>query len=149
MDNELNIRRANENDIDSIIDVEKLSFSVPWSREAFEKEILSNTLAYYYVVELDEKVVGYAGMWIILDEVHLTNVAIIPKVRGLKFGELLMRYVMGTAKMYNADRMTLEVRKSNAVAKNLYKKLNFEEQGIRKDYYLNPVEDALIMWVNL
>lgn len=149
MDKELNIRKADENDIDSILVVENISFSIPWSREAFIKEISTNSLAYYSVVELDKKIVGYAGMWIILDEVHLTNIAIIPEVRGLKLGELLMRYIMGIAKMHKAERMTLEVRQSNRVAINLYNKLNFEKQGIRRDYYKNPVEDAFIMWVNL
>lgn len=145
----INIRRATIIDIENIWSVEEESFQTPWSKEAFENELTTNKFAYYYVLELDSEIVGYAGMWLILDEAHVTNVAIKPNVRGLKLGELIMRHLMTTAKFYGATSMTLEVRVSNEVAKNLYYKLNFEDSGIRKNYYADTMEDALIMWVKL
>lgn len=145
----INIREATIKDIDDIWLVESKSFSTPWTREAFINELTTNRFAYYYVLELENDIVGYAGMWIILDEAHVTNVAIYPNVRGKKLGELLMRYLMTMAKMHGAESMTLEVRVSNHAAKNLYYKLNFKEHGIRKNYYADTMEDALIMWVKL
>lgn len=145
----LNIRRATIEDLEIIISIDNESFSSPWSRQSFIDELTSNLLAYYSIVELDDEIIGYMGMWIILDEAHLTNVAIRSKARGLKLGELAMRHMMGIAKLHGANKMTLEVRKSNQVAINLYNKLNFETLGYRVDYYSNPLEDALIMWVKL
>jgi len=145
----LNIRKAEIQDIDSILKVEQESFPTPWSREAFEGELITNRFAMYYLVELEGKIVGYAGMWVIFDEAHVTNVAISPNYRGYQLGELLMRHIMATAKMHGAKRMTLEVRESNNIARRLYEKLNFIEEGIRKNYYADTMEDALIMWVNL
>lgn len=146
---QLNIRKATKEDIDQIVTIEKVSFSSPWTKETFLEEFTNNLLAYYSVVELKGEIVGYTGMWIILDEAHITNVAIHPKVRGLKLGELAMRYLMGIAKYHGAKRMTLEVRESNKIAINLYYKLKFKEHGYRKNYYSDPVEDAKIMWVEL
>lgn len=145
----LEIRRAIIKDLNLIWEVEKESFSTPWSKEAFKRELTTNRFAHYFVIEWDGQIVGYAGMWIILDEAHVTNVAILPKVRGLKLGELLMRHLMVSAKVLGAHSMTLEVRVSNQIAQNLYRKLHFEERGIRKNYYADTMEDALIMWVNL
>lgn len=145
----IGIRRATIKDLNLICEVEKESFSTPWSKEAFKRELTTNRFAHYFVIEWGSQIVGYAGMWIILDEAHVTNVAIVPKVRGLKLGELLMRHLMVSAKLLGAHSMTLEVRVSNHIAQNLYRKLNFEERGIRKNYYADTMEDALIMWVNL
>ncbi|TCS79574.1 ribosomal protein S18-alanine N-acetyltransferase [Tepidibacillus fermentans] len=145
----IQIRRATIDDIDQIWRVEQLSFPTPWSRQAFFSELTNNQYAYYFVLEFDERIVGYVGMWLIFDEAHITNVAISPEVRGMKLGELLMRYLMATAKGLGANRMTLEVRISNHIAISLYKKLGFKEEGIRKNYYADTFEDAIIMWVNL
>ncbi|MGD9678218.1 MAG: ribosomal protein S18-alanine N-acetyltransferase [Vulcanibacillus sp.] len=146
---QLNIRRATKDDIDKILEIEKESFSSPWSRETFMEEFCNNLLAYYSVIELGGEIIGYTGMWIIIDEAHITNVAVHPKARGLNIGELAMRHLMGIAKLHGAERMTLEVRTSNKIAIKLYNKLNFIEHGIRKNYYINPTEDAKIMWVEL
>lgn len=145
----VNIRKASIEDVEQICKIELASFTTPWSGDAFINELTQNKLAYYYVVELNSEIVGYAGMWIIFDEAHITNIAIHPKARGLKLGELLMKYMFTMAKFYGANSMTLEVRVSNHVARNLYTKLNFEEKGIRKNYYADTLEDALIMWVKI
>lgn len=143
------IREATIEDIDFIYEVEKNSFQTPWSKESFENEINNNKFAYYYVLELDNKILGYAGMWVILDEAHITNIAIAPFARGKKLGEALLCHLMDKAKLYGAEKMTLEVRSSNYIAQGLYEKLNFKKTGIRKNYYADSVEDAVIMWVNI
>lgn len=142
-------REATLEDVDLIYAVEEKSFQTPWSKESFENEINNNKFAYYYVLELENKIVGYAGMWIILDEAHITNIAIAPSARGKKLGEALLKFLMEKAKYYGAEKMTLEVRASNSIAQGLYNKLNFKKTGIRKNYYADSIEDAVIMWVNI
>lgn len=136
-------------DLDDVMEVEVNSFTVPWSREAFFNELTKNQFAQYLVVEVDQKVVGYCGVWIIVDEAHITNIALLPEYRGMKLGEALMAKVMELAREMGALRMTLEVRVSNNRAQNLYRKFGFEEGAIRKQYYTDNMEDALVMWVNL
>lgn len=145
------IRKMIKEDIPEIVELEKLSFPTPWSAYAFNCELEDNQYAYYNVclAKEEEKILGYAGMWKILDEVHITNVAVHPSYRGLKLGELIMRTMMGQAIALGADKMTLEVRKSNIVAQRLYEKLGFMSVGFRKGYYSDNNEDAVIMWCDL
>lgn len=147
--NQYIIREASIEDIDFIYEVEKSSFQTPWSKESFENELNNNKFAYYYVLEIENKIAGYAGMWIILDEAHVTNIAIAPYARGKKLGESLLCHLMEKAKLFGVDKMTLEVRASNYIAQGLYNKLNFKKAGIRKNYYADTFEDAVIMWVNI
>ena len=143
---ELAFRRATVADIDEICGVEAASFNVPWSRQAFLGELTDNTWAKYIVGELAGKIIGYAGMWLIFDEAHVTNIAIHPDYRGRKYGERMVRHLMQLARDYGAARMTLEVRASNVIAQSLYRKLGFEVRGRRRGYYSEENEDALIMW---
>ena len=136
-------------DLDQVMEVEVNSFTIPWSQEAFFNELTKNQFARYLIVEVDQKVVGYCGVWIIIDEAHITNIALLPEYRGLKLGEALMGKVMELAREMGALRVTLEVRVSNERAQNLYRKFGFEEGAIRKQYYTDNMEDALVMWVNL
>lgn len=136
-------------DLDEVMDVEVNSFTIPWSREAFFNELTKNQFAQYLIVEVDQRVVGYCGVWIIIDEAHITNIALLPEYRGMKLGEALMAKVMELAREMGAMRVTLEVRVSNERAQNLYRKFGFEEGAIRKQYYTDNMEDALVMWVNL
>jgi [ribosomal protein S18]-alanine N-acetyltransferase len=142
------IRKMTLDDIDGICEVEKESFTVPWSREAFCNEMTKNHFAFYLVLEIDGKIAGYGGMWIIVDEAHITNIAIARDYRGKKLGEKLLHELTVEAKKQGVVAMTLEVRKSNYAAQNLYRKFGFEETGIRPKYYSDNGEDALIMWVN-
>jgi [ribosomal protein S18]-alanine N-acetyltransferase len=137
------------NDIDDVLKVERASFTVPWSREAFYNELVHNRYAKYIVMVHKGRIIGYGGMWVVIDEAHITNVAILPEFRGKKLGEALMRKLMETAKQLGAVTMTLEVRVSNHVAQSLYRKLGFRNGGIRRQYYPDNLEDALVMWVNL
>ncbi|MEG6616613.1 ribosomal protein S18-alanine N-acetyltransferase [Peptococcaceae bacterium 1198_IL3148] len=129
-----------------VLSIEKVSFPTPWSQQAFIYEILQNNFSYYVVALDGAKVVGYGGMWLILDEAHITNIAVSPSSRGKKVGLMLMKHLMKKAVEFGAVRMTLEVRPSNDIARNLYKKLGFEERGLRKNYYNDTHEDAIIMW---
>ncbi len=132
--------------IPDVLKVERVSFLTPWSDHAFTYEILYNELSYYTVALLDDVVVGYAGMWMILDEAHVTNVAVAPTHRNRKIGRLLMQQLMNKAAQNGINRMTLEVRPSNAYARRLYQSLGFKELGVRKNYYTDTNEDAIIMW---
>jgi [ribosomal protein S18]-alanine N-acetyltransferase len=140
------IRVMGANDIDMVVAVEQQAFPVPWSRAAFENELEENELAYYLVAELDGVVVGYCGMWLILDEAHLTNVAVLSEHRGKGIGHSLLNTLIGCAKIKGATCMTLEVRKSNAGAQRLYSRMGFVPRGLRRQYYTDTQEDALIMW---
>ncbi|AMA74244.1 MULTISPECIES: ribosomal protein S18-alanine N-acetyltransferase [Aneurinibacillus] len=149
MEQEFMIRRMEMKDLDDIEEVEQLSFPTPWSRESFINELKNNVFARYFVIEKDKRVIGYGGMWLVLDEAHITNIAIHPDYRGLRLGERLMRRLMGLAIRSGAASMTLEVRKSNEVAQRLYRKLGFVEEGVRPGYYTDNGEDAIIMWATL
>jgi ribosomal-protein-alanine N-acetyltransferase len=133
-------------DIDAVCEVEVQSFSMPWSRAAFEAELTENDLANYLVVTVDGKVVGYAGFWLILDEAHVTNIAIMPDNRDGGLGKQLLTVLMELAKTIGAGSMTLEVRVSNSAAQHLYTQLGFVPKGRRRGYYTDTQEDALIMW---
>lgn len=143
-----NIRRMTEDDLDVVHQIQQDAFPDPWSREALLHEVASNQFAHYLVLEWEGAVIGYGGMWIVLDEAQITNIAIASPFRGKKWGETLLMSMMIYAVRHGATAMTLEVRKSNAIAQRLYEKLGFYKTGIRPKYYSDNGEDALIMWVN-
>lgn len=142
-------RQMIEDDLTQILEIEKKSFATPWTYDAFYNELHTNQFAHYIVAEVDHQIIGYCGLWVIIDEGHITNIAILPEYRGNGLGEQLLREVMRSAKEYGAETLTLEVRVTNTVAQNLYRKLGFQNGGIRKSYYTDNYEDALVMWVNL
>ncbi|MBA9029178.1 MULTISPECIES: ribosomal protein S18-alanine N-acetyltransferase [Bacillaceae] len=149
MSKTMTFRLMRTEDIDQVLIVERQSFTLPWSREAFYNELNHNQYAKYLVIEDEGKIAGYCGAWIVIDEAHITNIAILPDYRGLKLGEELLRKMIDVALSMGVIRMTLEVRVSNIVAQSLYKKLGFQTGGIRKNYYTDNQEDAYVMWVNL
>lgn len=143
------LRNAELEDLPGILRVEKAAFTSPWTETAFRNELVLNEFAAYIVIELDAVIIGYAGIWLILDEGHITNIAIHPEQQGNHYGELLLRELMQQAEKAGVTHMTLEVRVSNQKAQNLYKKLHFEPGAIRKNYYPDNHENALVMWVDL
>lgn len=145
----IELQKMSLEDIDQVCEIENLSFAVPWSRESFESELVNNNLARYIVAKAEGKVVAYGGIWIILDEGHITNIAVHPEFRGRRIGEKLVKEMIKRAKESKAERITLEVRASNVAARKLYKKLGFKDGGIRKGYYTDTGEDAVIMWNEL
>ena len=138
------IRRMTENDVDAVAAIEAATFPTPWSREAFTSE-MRNVAARYLVAEKDGQVVGFAGAWIILDESHVTNIAVLKEHRGQGIGRELTAGLMQYLSNLGAAYVTLEVRRSNTVAQSLYKSLGFIQLGVRKRYYEDNGEDALIM----
>lgn len=148
-DYEIRFRYMAIKDIEAVLEVEYAAFTMPWSKSAFYNELVSNRFAAYVVVEVDAKVVGYCGVWVIIDEAQITNIALLPEYRGHKIGEALMRTAMQYARMRGARKMSLEVRVSNEPAQGMYRKLGFKPGGLRKNYYTDDHEDALVMWVRL
>ncbi|WP_425060265.1 [Ribosomal protein S18]-alanine N-acetyltransferase [Sporomusa carbonis] len=145
---DLIIRPMKPEDIDAVLKVEAKAFATPWSRAAFEEEICNNDLAHYLVVVDNGQVVGYGGLWIVLDEAHVTNIALLPEYHGQGLGSLLLEHMVLTAKSLGAVSMTLEVRPSNTAARKLYSRRGFVERGVRPNYYQELGEDALIMWLD-
>lgn len=141
-------RKMTLEDIDQVHLIEEEAFTIPWTKEAFEHEMTTNLYSYYILAETEAKeIIGYCGMWIVMDECHITNVAVAERMRGKKIGEGLMREAIRIVLEQKVVLMTLEVRVTNDVAKNLYHKLGFKDGGIRKNYYTDTREDALVMWV--
>lgn len=143
------VRPMRIEDLSSVLAIEQVSFSTPWSIHSFATELRDNDYARYHCLEVEGQVIGYMGLWFILDEGHITNVAIVPSRRGQRWGEFLMRSVMHKMALEGMERVTLEVRVSNDPARRLYERLGFKTAGIRKRYYVDTQEDALIMWVEL
>lgn len=148
MNETVRFRKMTVADVEQVYEIEILSFTLPWTKDAFFHEMIGNEHAYYVVAETDEGIVGYCGMWLVMDEAHVTNIAIHPDQRGKKMGEGMMQAAIDAAKANGAVLMTLEARVSNTVAQNLYRKLGFKNGGIRKRYYTDNYEDAIVMWVN-
>jgi ribosomal-protein-alanine N-acetyltransferase len=145
----IKIRKMVVADLEAVMEVEFKSFTIPWTLDAFHNELIKNQFAEYTVLLDDEKIIGYCGVWIIIDEAHITNIAILPEYRGQGLGEKLLISVMNLCASGGALTVTLEVRVSNTPAKSLYRKLGFKDGGIRKNYYSDNLEDALVMWAKL
>lgn len=146
---DVQFRRMTLDDISGVLAVEHASFTLPWTQDAFRNEMTNNLFAKYIVMTTGERIIGYAGMWTVLDEAHITNIAVHPDYRGQRLGERLLQELVQLAHSLGMLRMTLEVRVSNHVAQRLYAKFGFTSQGVRKGYYSDNQEDALIMWSDL
>ncbi|MDI9231380.1 ribosomal protein S18-alanine N-acetyltransferase [Staphylococcus caprae] len=145
---QLNIRKMNVEDVPQVFDIERESFNdSSWTIDAFYHEIEHNQFANYFVIEYDDKIIGYLGLWIVIDQAQITTVAIKEQFRGYGLGQLLLKYVKNYAS-HTCEVMSLEVRLDNEVAQHVYKNLGFQYGGKRKNYY-GEGEDALVMWVNL
>jgi len=132
-------------DLDTVHAIERASFTTPWPPHAYQSEIESNRLARYVVARIDGEVVAYAGMWIMVDEAHITTFAVDPSWRRQHLGERLLLAVLEIAVARGAREATLEVRLSNLPARRLYEKYGFRPVGLRPRYYSDNNEDALIM----
>ena len=143
---EMNIAPMSIDDVEEVLVVERMSFLTPWSRFAFQTELTRNQYALYLVGKSQGHVVAYAGTWVVLDEAHITNVAVHPDYRGQGYGHQILLALLAQAKARGAARATLEVRVGNKVAQSLYLQYGFTFCGSRKGYYTDTGEDALIMW---
>ncbi len=145
---DLEIRSLSIEDLDDLAQLEEASFSEAWSRESFRRELEANFTARYFGVFFQGRLIAYIGYWLIMDEGHIANIAVHPLFRGRGIGEALLGYAMAHCRGESANKMTLEVRKSNTAARSLYEKMNFKNCGVRPGYYSNG-EDAVIMWANI
>ena len=139
------VRKAVRTDDKGIYEVEQDSFSIPWSLPAVQWELESERALYYVLEQEDGTIVGYAGLWQVLDEGQITNIALRKEFRHQGYGELLVRVLMEAAWEAGCTEIFLEVRISNQVAIHLYRKLGYEVLSVRKHYYSDPVEDAYVM----
>lgn len=144
--NDCVIRQAEQRDAAQMAALDQLCFASPWSEKAFSDEIVKNHLAVYLVAEHAGSVVGYAGVWMVLDEGHITNVAVHPDHRRQGLAQELLHRMIELTGCHGIVSHTLEVRPSNAAAIALYQSFGFIEAGRRKGYYEDNGEDALIMW---
>lgn len=134
-----------ERDLSEVCQIEEDTFSMPWSRQSF-LEALRKEENIYLVAEMDGSVVGYCGMWGVVGEGQINNVAVAQKARGKGIASQLFSVFLEEGKKKGLARFTLEVRVSNLPAIHLYEKYQFESAGIRKNFYEHPSEDAMIMW---
>lgn len=159
-------------DIDEVMAIEHRSFSSPWSARAYRYELTSNSFSQFIVVrqsspeahvvdnehngplrrwlgvsrqQIKSPILGYAGLWLLADEAHISTIAVIPEWRGQGLGEFLLVTLIERSSVIQAEVVTLEVRASNRVAQNLYRKYRFQTIGLRRAYYQDNLEDALVM----
>ncbi|HCG2298100.1 TPA: ribosomal protein S18-alanine N-acetyltransferase [Staphylococcus aureus] len=145
---QLNIREMTKEDVPQVFDIERRSFNdSSWTIDAFYHEIEQNNFAKYFVLEFEQQIIGYLGLWIVIDQAQITTVAIDDNYRGYGLGQMLLKYGINYAS-HTCDVMSLEVRVNNKVAQHAYENLGFQYGGKRKNYY-GEGEDAMVMWVNL
>ena len=144
--NQIAIEPLRPEDIASVHAIDRRSFRTPWPRDAYYRELRENRHACDFVARMMQRVVGYAGMWVIVDEAHVTTIAVDPLYRRRHVGERLLVALIAEAMERGARWVTLEVRRSNLGAQALYRQYGFKEIGIRKGYYSDNGEDAIIMW---
>jgi [ribosomal protein S18]-alanine N-acetyltransferase len=141
----MNIRRMTLDDIPQVLEIERASFALPWSENAFRKELTENAQAHFFVAEENDRVVGILGYWYIIDECHISTIAVHPDWRQRGIGQEILVAALSHSLSLGAIMATLEVRPSNLAAIELYKKFGFEVVGRRKRYYRDNGEDAIIM----
>lgn len=145
---EYTIRSMNKGDTKQLAELDKICFAVPWSEQSFIDET-ENELANYIVAADKDTVIGYIGYWKVIDEGHITNVAVNPEYRRKGIASLMLSKIIKAAYADKLYLLTLEVRKSNTAAQKLYEKFGFVPLGERKNYYHSPTEDAVIMTLML
>ena len=133
-------------DIDAIARVENACFSIPWSIDAIKHEICENKLADFMIAcDEENNIIGYIGIWTLLDECQINKIAVLPEKRKLGFGKAILNHVLEFTRDIGVKNWYLEVRESNTAAQALYRSAGFSRVGTRKNYYISPVEDAVLM----
>jgi len=133
-------------DLPAVLRIEGLSFTTAWPMNAFSNEIRDNKLAHYFVGRIDREIVAYGGIWVILEDSHITTIAVHPDFRGRRLGEEMLLKLLDEAIAQGASWITLEVRESNEAAQKLYRKYGFTTVSTRRGYYSDNGENALVMW---
>lgn len=140
------IRAAEQMDIDAIVRVENACFSTPWSIDAIKHEICENKLADFMIAcDEENNIIGYIGIWTLLDECQINKIAVMPEKRKIGIGKTILNHAIELTRDMGVKSWYLEVRESNTAAQALYRSAGFSSVGTRKNYYINPVEDAVLM----
>lgn len=135
-------------DLEGILSVDHAAFIRPWTKAMYESELKNPAVTRIFVIRIDEcAVAGYCAAWFVRPELHINNLAIRPEYRRRHLATILLHHVLEYSRAEGAERATLEVRRSNHAARALYESLGFRVRGVRRDYYAEPVEDALILWL--
>ena len=135
--------------IDEVLEVERASFTNPWTREMYLSELENRGVSACYLArDASGRVIGFCSFWRVLDELHVNNLAVLPEYRRSGAGSTLLSHVLREGAKLGARRATLEVRRSIDPARLLYERFGFTIAGVRRGYYTNPVEDALILWLD-
>lgn len=133
-------------DIEAILAVEEASFTNPWTREMYQAELGKEGISYFFLArDGDRRVIGFCSFWRVADELHINNLAVMPDLRQRGIGTALLARVLDQAPALGASRAYLEVRRSNDAAKRLYERFGFRVAGTRREYYSQPVEDAIVL----
>jgi ribosomal-protein-alanine N-acetyltransferase len=136
-------------DLDAVLEIDRASFSSPWTREMYEEE-LRNDRSFIFVARRAEcPIVGYCSFWVILDEIHVNNVAVRPEWRRRGIGRELVDHMLAEGLARRCRAATLEVRRLNTAALQLYEKMGFAQRGVRRKYYRDPDDDALVLWATI
>jgi len=134
-------------DLEAVLAIEAASFTNPWTREMYLAEFDNVGVSFFYVArDAAGVIVGFCSVWRVLDELHINNLAVDPTHRRQGIGAALLTFVLREAEKFGVRRATLEVRPSNEAARLLYARHGFSAAGVRRAYYSNPVEDALVLW---
>lgn len=132
-------------DLEKILEIERKSFFFPWTCNIFFRELTLNRSARYFVLEKDKKIIGYLGLWLMRNDIHITNIAIAKEFRRKGYGGKFLKFVEEKAVVQRIKKISLEVRKSNHIAQNMYRKFGYKVIKIWRNYYREEKEDALVM----
>jgi ribosomal-protein-alanine N-acetyltransferase len=139
-------RLSTAEDLDAVLALEDASFNNPTTREWYEGELKRPEVCFIYVMRTSgHRVAAFCAFWLVVEQAHINNLAVLPELRGRGLGTQLLEAIIAEAAHLGAELLTLEVRESNTPALRLYARSGFERAGVRKNYYTNPVEDALIL----
>ena len=144
-------RTLADRDLDEIVAIENAAFTNPWTREMYTRELQNPDVSFLYVLRmpvegLPSRITAFCSFWLVLDEIHINNLAVRADHQGQGLGTALLEHVLQAGASRGAERATLEVRRSNTPARRLYERLGFEVAATRPNYYVSPPEDALILW---
>ena len=141
---EISFSSLKESDLEEVLAIERASFPTPWTRGMFLEDTARGDIAVFIVARSENRIIGYGGFWLVLNEAHLGNLAVHPRFRHQGIGKEILKKLIEIACSKKANLMTLEVRETNEIARALYEKMGFKLVAIRKGYYQDTKEDAYI-----